>query len=128
MALEEDTVEKNEHGLPFKNEFDYDALYFWTSHFVHATVVAVLGHACQRGQVFKVRARGRVTQKQGENALVNAVVFLSKGFVCGCRAMNEEQLAPVKNLVGVDCVPPRYPCYRRSSFQRLFHDAALFFD
>jgi hypothetical protein len=91
MALEEDTVEKNEHGLPFKNEFDYDALYFWTSHFVHATVVAVLGHACQRGQVFKVRARGRVTQKQGENALVNAVVFLSKGFVCGCRAMNEEQ-------------------------------------
>jgi hypothetical protein len=37
-------------------------------------------------------------------------------------------LAPVKHLVGVDCMPTRYTCYRRPGFQRLFDDSSLLFD
>src|SRR5882672_10490543 len=37
-------------------------------------------------------------------------------------------LAPVKHLVGVDCMPPRHACYRRPGFQRLFDDSPLLFD
>jgi len=46
MALEEDTVEVDEHGQPLKSEFDYDALYFWTSHYVHATVAGIRACVC----------------------------------------------------------------------------------
>jgi Family of unknown function (DUF5677) len=91
MALEEDTVEVDEQGLPFKSEFDYDALYFWTSQFVHATVDGITGHAGTRGEVFKVRARMHVEKRLGRLSIFNMLVFLCKTFVHACRAMNEEQ-------------------------------------
>jgi hypothetical protein len=45
MALEADTVERDERGEPITGAFDYDALYFWTSQFVRATVDGVEAHA-----------------------------------------------------------------------------------
>lgn len=91
MALEADGLEHDEHGEPEKSEFDYDALYFWTSHFVHATVVGIEGHACEPGDVFKVRGRSWADKGRGKDALFNTLVFLSKIFIRACRAMNEEQ-------------------------------------
>jgi Family of unknown function (DUF5677) len=91
MALEEDTFEVDEQGQPAKSEFDYDALYFWTSHFVHATVDGIDGHACEPGEVFKVHAGARAEEGLGENALFNTVVFITKTFIAGFRAMHEEQ-------------------------------------
>ena len=91
MALEEDTVEQDEFGQPAKSEFDYDALYFWTSHYVHATVVGIEGHASERGEVFKVRAGIELEHKLGADALFNTIVFLCKTFLSACRAMNEDQ-------------------------------------
>lgn len=91
MALEPDEFEKDEHGEPTKDEFDYDALYFWTSQYVHATVEGTNGHAVAAGEVFKVRARSWEDKPYGVNALLNTVVFLCKIFVVACRAMNEEQ-------------------------------------
>ncbi len=91
MALEEDTVELDEQGQPLKSEFDYDAIYFWTSHFVHVTVVGLEGHASEPGEVFRVRARTWADKGRGKDALFNTLVFLSKIFVCACRVMNEEQ-------------------------------------
>jgi Family of unknown function (DUF5677) len=38
MAFEEDTVDISDDGKPFKSDFDYEVIYFWTSHFVHGTV------------------------------------------------------------------------------------------
>jgi hypothetical protein len=91
MALEEDAVEVDEQGQPFRSEFDYDALYFWTSHYVHATVAGIHGHACSPGEVFKVRARSWEDKGCGGDALFNTAVFLCKIFVHACRSMNEEQ-------------------------------------
>lgn len=91
MALEEDPLEDDPQGNPEKSEFDYDALYFWTSHFVHATVEGIEGHACEPGEVFKVRGRSWADAKCGDKALFNVTIFLCKTFIRACRAMNEEQ-------------------------------------
>lgn len=91
MAIEEDTTELNDQGEPLKAEFDYDAIYFWTSHYVHVTVEALNEHASPPGEVFKVRAREGTDKKRGRDALFNTLVFVSKSFVVACRAMNEEQ-------------------------------------
>jgi len=91
MALEEDTLEVDELGQPEKSEFDYDALYFWTSHFVHVTVDGIEGHACEPGELFKVRGSNWRDKERGNDALFNTLVFLDKIFIRACRAMNEEQ-------------------------------------
>src|SRR5258708_37812600 len=54
MALEPDTFEKNEQEEPITGEFDYDALYFWTSHYVHATAKAIKAHAVDPGESFRI--------------------------------------------------------------------------
>jgi hypothetical protein len=91
MALEEDTREVDEHGKPFKSEFDYDVIYFWTSHYVHVTIIALDGHASEPGEVFRVGARRWIEKGRGADALFNTLVFISKIFICGCRVMREEQ-------------------------------------
>jgi Family of unknown function (DUF5677) len=98
MALEEDGFELDESGKGIKSEFDYDAIYFWTSHFVHATVIALDGHVPDAGAVFRVRAKKKAEQRYGRRALFNAVVFLSKTFICACRAMREEQPESLQTL------------------------------
>ncbi|MFZ0334045.1 MAG: DUF5677 domain-containing protein [Candidatus Acidiferrales bacterium] len=98
MALEEDPLEDDLQGQPEKSEFDYDALYFWTSHFVHATVVAAEAHATEPGEVFRVHARSWIDKKRAGDALFNIAVFLNKLFVRACRAMNEEQPDVLQDL------------------------------
>lgn len=98
MALEEDPLEEDPQGQPEKSEFDYDALYFWTSHFVHATVVAAEAHAAEPGEVFRVHARSWIDKGRAENALFNVVVFLDKLFIRACRGMNEEQPDVLQDL------------------------------
>jgi hypothetical protein len=98
MAMEEDPIELDPQGQPEKSEFDYDALYFWTSHYVHATVVGIEGHAGEPGNVFRVRARSWVDRERGIDALLNTLVFLDKIFIRACRAMNEEQPAALQTI------------------------------
>jgi hypothetical protein len=98
MALEPDEFEKDEHGQPEKSEFDYDALYFWTSHFVHVTVVGIEGHACEPREVFKVRGRSWIDKERGTDGLFNTLVFLDKIFIRACRAMNEEQPEALQDI------------------------------
>jgi hypothetical protein len=97
VAHEEDTVDKDEHERPYKAEFDYDAIYFWTSHFVHASVVGVLGHACV-GEEFKVRANTWVDKGRAQSALTNIAIYLGKMFTCACHSLNTEQPAAMKSL------------------------------
>jgi hypothetical protein len=91
MAEEEDTVELDAQGKPYKSDFAYDALYFYTSHFVHVSVVALDAHATVPGDIFKVRTRPVVETKYAKLSLFNVATFLSKIFVCALRAVNEEQ-------------------------------------
>lgn len=91
MALEEDFEDLDVQGQPTTSAFDYDALYFWTSQYVHATVVGIEAHACEPEQIFKVWSRKQVDVPRGADAIFNVVVFLAKIFARACRAMNEEQ-------------------------------------
>jgi Family of unknown function (DUF5677) len=91
MALEADPIEMDPEGLPYKSEFDYDVTYFWTSQYVHSTVIAVKDHACTPGTPFKVRAGNWASKRRGDRALFNVTVYTSKTFVCAFRAMNEGQ-------------------------------------
>lgn len=91
MALEEDTFDVDERGQPFKSEFDYDVIYFWTSQFVHATVISLYGHASEPCAVFRVRARMWAENDRAADAMFNTLNFLSNTVVCACRAMREEQ-------------------------------------
>jgi hypothetical protein len=91
MALEENIHEVNEQGEPERSEFDYDVIYFWTSQFVHATVVAVEGHASKPGEAFRTWARRSEEKGLGDDALFNVLIFLSKIFVSGCRGIREAQ-------------------------------------
>jgi hypothetical protein len=91
MALEEDLVEKNLQGLPTTGEFDYDVNYFWTSHFVHCSVVGIQGHACIPGTPFTVRARDWAEKRRGTRALANISIYVCLAFVCAFRAIHEDQ-------------------------------------
>jgi len=91
MALEEDPLDLDAQGQPEKSEFDYDALYFWTSQFVHATIAGIEAHISEPETVFRVRARSWLDNGRDEDALFNVAVILSKIFIKACRVMNEDQ-------------------------------------
>jgi hypothetical protein len=91
MAIEDDTREVDKRGKPIRSEFDYDVIYFWTSHYVHVNITALDGHAGERGAVFRVGERRWIEQERGFEALFNVLAFLSKIFISGCRILREEQ-------------------------------------
>jgi hypothetical protein len=98
MATEEDPSELDAQGKGFKHEFDYDANYFWTSQYVHATVAGLPGHTISRGEVFKVRARISEEKRRATDALFITVGTLCKIFVRACRSMNEAQPEALQEL------------------------------
>ena len=98
MAIEEDDHEFDERGKGFRNEFDYDGLYFWTSQYVHATVAGIDGHVSKRGEVFKVRIRKHLEKDCAADALFITAVSLCKVFVYACRSMNEAQPNAIQEL------------------------------
>jgi hypothetical protein len=91
MALEEDAYEVNEKGEPVKQDFDYEVIYWWTSHYVHGTILSLAAHEMEPGGVFHIRARMGEDTERGHDALFNTLIFLSKIFVCALRGMNEER-------------------------------------
>jgi Family of unknown function (DUF5677) len=91
MAFEPDTFEINEQGRPITGELDYDAFYFWTSQYVHVTIHALVGHAADPGEVFRVRPKSTEEKDLARLALFNTVTFLTKITIQACRGMREEQ-------------------------------------
>jgi len=91
MALEEDSFEMDENGTPIKNEFDYDVIYWWTSQFVHGTVISMYGHTVEPGETYRIRPNIELEKDRGAEALFNVAVFVSKIFIYACRAIHEDQ-------------------------------------
>jgi hypothetical protein len=85
MAYEPDTHEFIE-GSPFKWEFDYDWIYFWTSQYVHATAISVDAHAVWRGEPFCIKGSQK-TQPTAGLAIFNAGIYLWKILVMAFRAI-----------------------------------------
>jgi hypothetical protein len=98
MATEEDMVEFDQDRRGLTSEFDYDALYFWTSQHVHVTVEALDAHVSPPGEVFKVRSRRPEDKGYGKQALLVASVTLCKIFIHACRSMNEQQPRAIREL------------------------------
>jgi len=103
MALEEDTYEVDSKGEPVKQIFDYEVIYWWTSQFVHRTILSLAGHEMEPGGVFRIRGRMEAERGRTTDALSNVLIFLSKIFICACRGMQadqpEELLSEITQLV-----------------------------
>lgn len=102
MANEPDKHEML-NGVPFKWEFDYDWIYFWTSQYVHATVVSLDSHAVLPLEPFLMTAapaRGRFTDGL---AVFNTAAYLNKILISAFRALGhpfDPKLAdPLGNLL-----------------------------
>ena len=111
MALEPDTIEFDASGKPYTSDFDYDVVYFWTSQYVHATIVAVDSHASERGAMYRIGARRWVEKERGAEALFNVLMFLSKIFINGCRIIREQQ--PDKILADIHKMGSRFAGTRK---------------
>jgi hypothetical protein len=87
MAMEPDRYE-SVNGVPMKWEFDYDWMYFWTSQYVHATVVSMEdGHATSPTDPFIVRKPSQPTRSSADMAAFNAAVQLNKVLLMAYRAL-----------------------------------------
>jgi hypothetical protein len=102
MALEEDSYEVTEKGEPVQQAFDYEVIYWWSSHYVHGTIACLSAHEMEPGNVFRIRAHADKDRGRGFDALFNTLIFLSKTFICAFRGMNadqpEELLTEVREL------------------------------
>lgn len=103
MALEEDTYELDANGQPVKQKFDYEVIYWWTSQFVHGTILSLAGHEMEPGGVFRIRGRMEAESGRATDALFNVLMYLSKIFICAFRGMNsdqpEELLSEIRQLI-----------------------------
>ncbi|MGB8494169.1 MAG: DUF5677 domain-containing protein [Candidatus Acidiferrum sp.] len=91
MALEDDAYERDSAGIPIRAEFDYEVIYKWTSHYVHATVSGIEGHFVEAGVPYRIRGRIQSEAVRGDDALFNTLAYVSKIIVCAFRAMHDEQ-------------------------------------
>jgi hypothetical protein len=89
MAKEPDRYEFVS-GVPFNWEFDYDWMYFWTSQYVHGTVVCMESHAVYPRQPFSIHnAPARLKHTEGLAAF-NTAAQLNKILLAAFRAIGHE--------------------------------------
>jgi hypothetical protein len=91
MAMEPDTYEVDKLGQPLREDFDYEFIYWQTSHYAHATIVSLFTHATPVGEPFRIRGNQNSETLRAHQALFNVVVFVCKTFVCAFRGLRDEQ-------------------------------------
>ena len=90
LAMEPDTYEFDSAGNGPTAAFDYEIMFKLTSHYVHSTICALENHLAERGDIFKVRPRWN-NQRMARLAVFNVYAMISKIFVCGFRALHQDQ-------------------------------------
>jgi hypothetical protein len=87
MAKEPDRYE-SVNGVPLRWEFDYDWTYFWTSQYVHATVVSMEpAHATRPRDPFVVHKPFQNNQSNADMAVFNTAVQLNKILLMAFRVL-----------------------------------------
>jgi hypothetical protein len=100
MAMEPDRYE-SVNGVPMKWEFDYDWMYFWTSQYVHATVVSMdSSHATRPTDRFVVRKPFQDAQSNADMAVFNAAVQLNKILLMAFRALGHPYPPKIADPLG----------------------------
>ena len=84
LANEPNRFEKVD-GKPTRWEFDYDWIYFWTSQYVHATVVSVESHAVIPREVFAVRVAQHSGEHTADLAVFNSAHYVQKILILAYR-------------------------------------------
>jgi hypothetical protein len=90
MALEADSFEVDANLNPINCEFDYEAIYKWTSHYVHGTVTALEAHLTEPRERFRVNARPHLADKKAELALFNVLQYVARICVHAFRILKDE--------------------------------------
>lgn len=102
MAQEPDKHEKVD-GKPYKWEFDYDWIYFWTSQYVHATVISMEAHATFPREAFSIHIAPQRGQHTADLGAFNTALYLQKMLVMAFRAIKhpfpEELSEPLGGLI-----------------------------
>jgi hypothetical protein len=103
MAIEPDKHEKVD-GQPVTWEFDYDWIYFWTSQYVHATVVCMDSHSVVPKEAFSINIAPQRGEHTAGLAVFNAALYLQKILVMAFRALKhdfpeDELLKPLGKLL-----------------------------
>lgn len=101
MAMEPDAYEVDASGNPINQDFDYEHIYSQTSHYVHASIVSLVGHGVNAGERFRVRANVVQDEDRGNQALFNVLAFVAKSFVCAFRGLHDEQPADIMEEIRV---------------------------
>jgi hypothetical protein len=100
MAMEPDRYE-SVNGVPMKWEFDYDWMYFWTSQYVHATVVSMEdGHATRPTDPFVVGKPFQPARSNADMAVFNAAVQLNKILLMAYRALGHPYPPEIADPLG----------------------------
>jgi hypothetical protein len=81
LAQEPDTIEVDAAGNPATQMFDYEVIYGWTSRFVHPTVAAIDSHLGSKEGPFRIAGFEDAGLGEGDTALFNVVLFLSKIYI-----------------------------------------------
>ena len=89
MAKEADKYEKLD-GKPYNWEFDYDWIYFWTSQYVHATVISMESHATFPREAFSVRIAPERGEHTADLAAFNVALYIQKVLVMAFRAIKHD--------------------------------------
>jgi hypothetical protein len=94
LAMEPSSWEVDDKGQPLTLRFLYDAVFYWTSHFVHPTIAALESHVVVPGKErFTVHAHcNSLQQNYGQNALFNVINTLGQIVIHFFHAMNEVPL------------------------------------
>jgi hypothetical protein len=100
MAMETDRYDSIS-GVPVKWEFDYDWMYFWTSQYVHATVVSMEpAHATLPTHPFMVRKPFQETKRIADLAVFTTAVQLNKSLVMAFRALGHPFHSDIADPLG----------------------------
>lgn len=91
LAHEPSTYEFDANGVGTTAAFTYDAIYRYTSHFVHSTIRALdRSHLMESGEVFVVRGSW-IQDSKARLTLSNVLTVVANTFIVACRALWCEQ-------------------------------------
>jgi hypothetical protein len=76
IAAEEDTFATRGDGSPLTDDFYYEVIYKWMSHYVHGTIVGIQGHLTEFGDPFVVH-NGAARKSHGPAAIRTAFLNVS---------------------------------------------------
>ncbi len=99
LAHEPSTYEFDANGVGTTAAFTYEAIYRYTSHFVHSTIRSLSrSHLMGSGEVFVVRGSW-IQDSKAHFALSNVLTVVASTFIAACRALWCDQPENIQDML-----------------------------